>query len=246
MKKTCIILTALIALMLTACHRRGAALRFETLTLDTLIGDATYECRVEYRFATIANAAKSEVLRTIERRNADYFFELEAFDGTASEAMTESLRQLDEELRLPEAAKPSVGRMQCEVSVESEGAVTDTLLNYTIYRFNYLGGAHGMYTTAYHTYSLTTGYEYSAADLFGEERMEALTVLIRKKLYEKYEATNDDELFACGFFPEYIAVTNNFKITREGVVFLYNPYEIACYAVGDIEVAVSREELDAL
>lgn len=245
MKKTCIFLTTLAALTLTACHRPVKP-RFELSTLDTLIGDATYDCRVEYRFAAIANAAKSDALRTIEERNIIYFFELEEFDGTTAEAMNESLRQLDEELRLPATMPSSVARMECEVSVESEGTVVDTLLNYAIYRSSYLGGAHGMYTTAYHTYSLATGYEYSAAELFGQERMEPLTALIRKKLYEKYDATNDNELSACGFFPEYIAVTDNFKVTHEGVVFLYNPYEIACYAAGDIEVAISREELAAL
>ncbi len=244
MKKTCFILSLLVVAILTSCHRRPVAPRFELLTLDTLIGDGTYDCRVEYRFATIANASKSAALQTIQQRNIDYFFELETFDGTAGEAVTESLRQLDRELRLPEPI--SAGRMECEVSVESEGTKTDSLLTYAIYRSSYLGGAHGMYTTEYHTYSLATGYELTAADLFGPQRMEPLTALIRAKLYERYQVSDDDALAAAGFFPEYISATDNFRLAPKQVVFCYNPYEIGCYALGNIEVAIDYDELFAL
>lgn len=243
MKKACFLFTILVVATLTSCHRPVAP-RFELLALDTLLGDGTYDCRVEYRFATIANASKSAALQTIQRHNIDYFFELEAFEGTAEEAAAESLRQLDRQLRLPEPV--SAGRMECEVSVESEGTKTDSLLTYAIYRSSYLGGAHGMYTTEYHTYSLTTGRELTAADLFGPQRMEPLAALIRAKLYERYRATDDDGLAAAGFFPEYISATDNFRFAPGQVVFCYNPYEIGCYALGNIEVAIDCDTLLAL
>lgn len=221
MKKVCFLLTILTIATLTSCHRPVAP-RFELLTLDTLIGDDTYGCRVEYRFATIANAPKSAALQTVQRHNIDYFFELEAFDGPAEKAAAESLRQLDRELRLPEPV--SAGRMECEVSVESEGTKTDSLL----------------------TYSLATGRELTAADLFGPQRMEPLAALIRAKLYERYHATDDDGLAAAGFFPEYISATDNFRFAPGQVVFCYNPYEIGCYALGNIEVAIDCDTLLAL
>ena len=51
-------------------------------------------------------------------------------------------------------------------------------------------------------------------------------------------------LAAQGFFPEQIGATENFRIAPEGIVFCYNPYDIGCYALGAVEVTVSREELD--
>ena len=36
------------------------------------------------------------------------------------------------------------------------------------------------------------------------------------------------------------------SITPEGIVFLYNPYDIGCYALGYIEVTVTGEELETL
>lgn len=246
MKTTRILAAALLAAASTACTEHPVKPRFTATVLDTLLVRPSYNCQVGYRFATIANARKSEALQAIEQSNIIYFFELEEFDGTAAEAMNESLRQLDEELRLPATMPPSVARMECEVSVESEGSVVDTLLCYMIYRSSYLGGAHGMYSTEYHTYSLADGYELSAADLLGEEKMEPLQALIRAKLCQSCNAANDEELSAAGFFPDYISVTDNFRITPEGMIFHYNPYEIACYANGEIDVEVSREELEAL
>lgn len=245
--KTLRILPALVAAAtLAACTHKPAEPRFSGMALDTLLSQPSYNCRVEYRFASIANSEKSDALRTIQQRNIDYFFELEEFEGSATEAIAESLRQIDQELTLPTTMPPSIARMECEVSVESEGTVVDTLLNYTIYRSSYLGGAHGMYSTEYHTYSLIDGYEFSAEDLIGSEKMEALRKLIRTKLYEQYDAADDRELSDRGFFPEYIDVTDNFRVTPRSLIFHYNPYEIGCYANGDIDIEITREELEAL
>lgn len=246
MKTTRFFLAVLALSALCSCTDRPVKPRFADTALDTLLAEPSYDCQVNYRFASIANAPKSEALQTIEQSNIGYFFELEDFEGSAAAAIAESLRQTDRQLALPESARPGHAKAQYEISVESEGSVVDTLLCYMIYRSNYLGGAHGMYSTEYHTYSLIDGYEFTAADLLGDDKMENLAALIRTKLCAIYGAASDDELSANGFFPEYISVTDNFRITPQGIVFHYNPYEIACYANGEIDIEVTREELEAL
>ena len=54
---------------------------------------------------------------------------------------------------------------------------------------------------------------------------------------------DDEELAQRGFFPETIAPTENFEVTPEGIVFHYNPYDIACYAIGEVDVPFTKEEL---
>jgi len=134
------------------------------LTIDTLIGTPANGCKIEYRFATIANAEKSPALRSIEAANAGYFFELEEFGGTARQAADSALRQIAAELAFPQSA-PQMTEPY-EISAEAEAAVTDSLVTYIISRWSYTGGAHGMYATECHTYSLAGGYELSTADLF--------------------------------------------------------------------------------
>jgi len=246
MKTIRTLLPVLAVLVATACTTRPARPHFGTATLDTLIGTPAWGCRVDYRFATILNAPSSPALGAIEEANIDYFYQLEEFRGSVDDAVAESLRQIAEELRVPDSLCATAAWSPGEISVESEASIVDTLLCYSIYRSSYTGGAHGSYTDDYHTYSLVDGQELSATDLFGEERMEALAAQIRAKIHAQYRTTNDDELAAKGLFPEYIGVTDNFRITPQAVIFHFNPYEIGCYALGPIEVTIPTEEIEAL
>lgn len=238
------ILIAGMAAATAACTRKPVAPQFGMLSIDTLIGTPANGCKIEYRFATIANAEKSPALRSIEAANAGYFFELEEFGGTARQAADSALRQIAAELAFPQNA-PQMTEPY-EISAEAEAAVTDSLVTYIISRWSYTGGAHGMYATECHTYSLAGGYELSTADLFSERQLLGMETLLRRKLCEQYEAANDDELAERGFFPEYISLTENFRITPEGITFYYNPYDIGCYALGAVDVTMSREELENL
>ena len=168
----------------------------------------------------------------------------------AAEAAEAAIAQIAEQYAMPPGASgPDVGTgrpaWEGEISVESEGNVVDSLLCYAITRSSYTGGAHGMYSTQYHIYSLADGFELSLADLFDARQLEILDRAIREKIAETYDAVSDEDLSDRGFFPEYICPTENFRITPEGIAFFYNPYEIGCYALGSVEVTFTWAELDA-
>ena len=239
--KTAILLAAA-AVAITACNRKPVVPEFGMLPIDTLLGTQDNGCNIEYRFATIGNAGKSAALEAIEKANIEYFFELEEFAGTAREAADSAILQVAAEIVLPEGMSQGMGAY--EISVESEGSVQDTLVTYSISRWSFTGGAHGMYGIEYHTYSITDGYELSLADLFTAPQLLGMEKLLREKLYAQYGTDNDEGLAEQGFFPEYIALTENFQITPEGITFYYNPYAIGCYALGAVEVAIGREELE--
>lgn len=239
--KTAILLAAA-AVAITACNRKPVVPEFGMLPIDTLLGTKDNGCNIEYRFATIGNAGKSAALEAIEKANIEYFFELEEFAGTAREAADSAILQVAAEIVLPEGMSQGMGAY--EISVESEGSVQDTLVTYSISRWSFTGGAHGMYSVEYHTYSITDGYELSLDDLFTAPQLLGMEKLLREKLYARYGTDNDEGLAEQGFFPEYIALTENFQITPEGITFYYNPYEIGCYALGAVEVAIGREELE--
>lgn len=242
------ILLATVLFAAASCTRGPVQPRFDTVAVDTLLRANGFACNVEYRFASIRNAASSPALEAIESANAGYFFELEEFSGSAEEAAAASIRQTAGDLMPPANSPDAASRTewQGEISAESEGSVVDTLLCYVISRSSYLGGAHGMYGTECHVYSLADGYEVELADLFDEEQLRRLDALIREDLCRQYNADNERELEEKGFFPEYIRATENFLVTAEGITFFYNPYEIGCYALGAVEVSVSRETLAGL
>lgn len=238
LKYTLIIAVAAIAM--TACKPRNVKPKFTTVAIDTLLGDTIGGCNVEWRFVSIANAAKSPSLEAIEWANIQYFFELEDFEGGLQKALDEAMRQIKADYVIPVGEEH---RWLSDISAEAEVEVVDTLMTYVITRSSYTGGAHGMYSTECHTYALNGGYEVSSADLFDADQLQKLVGLIRTKIYEQYNAKNDEELSAQGFFPEYIGVTENFRVTPKGITFYFSPYEIAAYVVGSVDVEISNEEL---
>ncbi len=72
------------------------------------------------------------------------------------------------DIYLADSLPTGSGNAEYEISAESEGAVVDTLVVYTITQSSYTGGAHGMYSRENYVYSLDGGYEITLADLFTE------------------------------------------------------------------------------
>lgn len=232
-----VLLAAAAVIVLAGCTTAPVQPRFGLLSIDTLVSGGTQECRVEYRFATILNAGDSPALAAIEQANIACFFGLEDFSDTAREAAEASLREIIDEYRSDSM------EMTYEISAEAEGAVVDTLVTYVITRSSYLGGAHGMYGTECRNYTLSDGYQLTLADLFSEEQQQRIDARIRAQLYGEYGVQNDEQLAERGFFPEYIAATDNFLITERGLTFYYNPYDIGCYALGPVEVTLPADEV---
>lgn len=242
----------LLALLLTAsaCTRTVRPL-FGLVEVDTLLGASGNRIEVAYEFVTIANADRSPALREIERANLDYFFGPESGAATPQEAVDASLAEIAADY-LPHDREAFPFIADYTISARAEAETTDSLLTYTIYRESYTGGAHGMYSTEYHTYSLDSGEELTVADLFDEQTLSLLRGQLREKLAEKYAAgtpgeSTDAVLEANGFFPAEIDLTDNFRIDPDGsITFFYNPYDIACYATGAVEATFTQDELRAL
>lgn len=244
MKHLLQLLTCITLLFATlGCGNKVIQPEFDIIELDTLFTCGAGEYQIQYNFATIANAASSDALQAIETQNIHYFFGLEEFSGSAREAITAALAQIRRDAEVECTAE--YGWKNSE-ALQSEAVVVDSILVYTITSSTYTGGAHGMYGITAHNYSIAGGYELTLNDLFTETQRVALDKLIRNKLYAQFQVTNDDGLAEQGFFPEYIGTTENFAVTPEGITFYYNPYDIGCYALGDLEVVISHEELNNL
>ena len=242
MKRIVLFVAAAALVSASSCSRRTVRPEIDTLTADTLLVRNGAECRIEYRFATIRNADKSPALRAIEQANIGYFFDSEYDAASLQEAIKASIHEIDTTY-MPD--RPGiVANHSYEISVESEISLRDTLLTCTITRSSYTGGAHGNYGTEYHTYSIPGGCEITTADLFTERQLQRLDELIVQKLCEKYDAGDRGELGARGFFPDVIGLTENFLLTPDSITFHYNPYDIACYATGAIEVTIGWNEFE--
>jgi hypothetical protein len=110
----------------------------------------------------------------------------------------------------------------------------------------YLGGAHPNSSTGYFNINKQTGDTVSLASLLKPGFEAPLNKLIDKKYREMKNLKPADNLAEKGdLFDNKIEFNYCFAVTKDkGLEFVYNPYEIAPYAVGPITVKLSRAELE--
>lgn len=188
---------------------------------------------------------KAPALQAIQESNMLYFFGLEHFQGGVQEAVDLSIGQfMDEYIGTLDESVPQ-WETEMEMAVESEARVVDTLLVYTISSSNYTGGAHGMYSINCHNYSIAGGYGgfvrlVRCGTTGGFDRVDPQMPLRTVRCHGGRRSGG------AGIFPEYISTTENFEVTEDGITFYYNPYDIGCYALGGVEVHITREEMQGL
>lgn len=128
---------------------------------------------------------------------------------------------------------------------EREGAFTTAsksrhLQTYTGTYNDYTGGSHGQFGIGCDVFDLTTGSVLTEEDLFIDDFFSPLCDLLEEAVEANVPGEDKDLLFGT---PE---PNGNFSVSEDGITWVYNPYEIAAYASGVIELPVSWETLKPL
>lgn len=112
--------------------------------------------------------------------------------------------------------------------------------------YEYTGGAHGTYGSMCNVYDLTTRNIVGFDDIFEGDYESALIGIINTKVREQLEIEEGESLSDRGFFVDEMPLTDNFCLYSNRIMFVYNIYEVASYAVGSIEVEIPYSELKEL
>lgn len=130
-----------------------------------------------------------------------------------------------------------------EYSYYVKGEVIDTGKLFVTYRLEksyYTGGAHPMHELTYLNFD-GNGL-ISLEKLFGD-RQDVLEKAVFKALLDKEGVKNAEGLKEKSYFPDQFKVSEDFYVNRDSIVFVYDPYEIAAYSNGIVEVAVPLKTL---
>jgi len=117
-------------------------------------------------------------------------------------------------------------------SAEKGGLVVER--EYYIYE----GGAHGLTTKRYYVIDIDSRRLLKIDDLFHNFQGEAIRNVIYQKLREYSKLSQNQPLSQGIFFSDEPELTFNFFVTQEGLGLHWDPYEIAPYAVGSVEIIV--------
>lgn len=131
-----------------------------------------------------------------------------------------------------------------------EGHVQLYIKDLLIYRVDYneyTGGAHGIYSSTFLNMDLRTLSPIRLDDLFVSEYEEALTDLLWNQLMADNKVATHQELEDMGYATTGdLKPTENFYLSKEGITFYYNVYEIAPYVMGPVKITLPYEVMQHL
>lgn len=121
-------------------------------------------------------------------------------------------------------------------------------INYAIMWEEFTGGAHpsSFYTVL--NFNPETGEEIVLSDILKDNYEEPLTAILINNLAKQLQVEDIEGIKEKGYLYQdnNMFISNNFILDNENIVFIYNKYEIAPYAFGDIMITVTYDELKDL
>lgn len=143
-----------------------------------------------------------------------------------------------------EGMPPGLMRQYCDIVGKTLRGYKG-YMNYIVSREEYYGGAHPYTYHIFLNIDPATGSEITFYDIFKEGCEEALTAMLLDKLMQHANACTMDELHEKGYLylDTGLFISQNFLLGNDSITFLYNRYEIAPYALGDITLTLDYTTL---
>ncbi len=124
------------------------------------------------------------------------------------------------------------------------------IFSYGIERFVYMGGAHGLETRNYYNFNLKNGKLIRENDLYIDNYLSSLSELMKKIIIEQNQDIKNSEPISSiddtDFWTDSIKPNTNFYITDESINYVFNPYEIGPYYLGQTEISIPFDRLKAI
>ncbi|HPF10499.1 MAG TPA: DUF3298 and DUF4163 domain-containing protein [Flavobacteriaceae bacterium] len=117
------------------------------------------------------------------------------------------------------------------------------LLSLEMDTYLFTGGAHGYASTQFLNHDLKTGRELTLKELV--KKYPDFESFAEKTFREQFHIPSGDNINSTGFWFEndQFYLPNSFGFTEEGFVVVYNPYDIASFADGSIELTIPFDQV---
>ncbi|GGB99068.1 hypothetical protein GCM10011325_27850 [Dyadobacter sediminis] len=132
-----------------------------------------------------------------------------------------------------------------EVELKGDTVMTTPkVLQYRLDHYAFTGGAHPNSFRSFHIFDRTTGKETDIKKCVTDSV--SFLKLVEKHFRKTENIAPDMDLEKAGYFllDHTFSIPVSHALTREGILFYYNPYEIAAYARGAIQFVIPYSELE--
>ena len=252
MKKQYVSLLAIILSVsgfLFSCHdkmnKNTGALQFDSIQVNEtahLFSDtAKPACNIIINFAYPVKSSDNMLKDSLN----SYFISACFGDKYIGEKPEEVVKQYTENY----ISESSIGAWYSYYKgIESHVQLYDKdLLVYRIDYNEYTGGAHGIYMATFLNMDLTLMRPLRLDDIFVGDYKDALTDLIWNQLMADNKVNTHEALEDMGYASTGdIAPTENFYLSKEGITFYYNVYDITPYSMGPVKVTIPFSMMEHL
>ena len=212
-------------------NKKSGPSLYASITFRYLAGDSTLEhlfSRIAFGDQYASLSPRAAVDTYIRDMSSEYTIQ----DQYSQEMSEEGLSQLKSDLRL----STEVDYIDSLVI-----SVRKHLAEY------YAGAVHGNYGTGFYNIDRRTKTLLRESDYFVEDYAAQLTKILQRRLLIGYKVKTLEELEEKeGISAMDLTPNDNCSIGPKGLTYIYNPYEIAPYAVGQVTIFVPYEDLQPI
>jgi hypothetical protein len=172
---------------------------------------------------------------------------IKIFNNTEVASEAENVKAaVDEFIQDFQNFKKDFPESQAEYEVEISQSVlsqTKKLLVLETNFYLFTGGAHGYGATRYANFDMASGELLYKNDLFSD--LDAFRNFAEKEFRKKYEIPEGENINSKGFFFEKdsFALPENIAVTKNRVILVYNQYESASYAEGELKLSFPKNKV---
>jgi hypothetical protein len=235
------------------CHAQTGSLSYEYrnqqfLWPEDVSNEDSAKVNVRLSYPTFERSSEQPALDSlqsyIERRMLAPAFESEPI-GTPRQLADQVFRQYIElTTRIPDYHFPWKIERSIKVLLNHAGLITLHFSEYT-----YTGGAHPNSWEFYATFQLDTGRELLLSDILTQaSQKEELRKIAERRFRSLKGIPDDHSLKSMGYwFPNnHFTLSENFGLGPNGLIFYYNNYDIAPYAMGATKLVIPYKEVSSL
>lgn len=121
------------------------------------------------------------------------------------------------------------------------------LEQFTVYTYNFTGGAHGLGETTYYLFD-ENDHRLTLADILQGDKTALIPLLDAAYKAETKTAPADKNLdeYQRAWVKALHERTDNFYFSADGIVFAYRPYAVSSYADGQVELTLPYAKLHGI
>jgi hypothetical protein len=216
--------------------------QFKKSSPDCKISDSAFCASYEVNYPVFSGLSDSTKTKLQNEINANVSMGNPEAEGWTMEMVADNFIDNFESFKKDSPELSSSWYYKADVAVET---LLDTLLSLSVKDEFFTGGAHGGGGKYFISVNPMTAKAVMLDDVLRRGYKEALRAEGEKAFRLNHHLLDTASLITNGFqFPENkFKLNDNYGFRRDGIVFVFNSYEIASYAEGPTEILIPYEKI---